>query len=244
MTLISYESKNDIAHIRLCRADRRNAINTEMSALLHQAWQRFENGTDRVALLTAEGDHFCAGVDLSDASPQAWKGVPNVGVKLSKPLVVATSGWVVGAGFTLTMMSDICIADDTTRFLFPEAKAGIFGGITASLVSRVPHKIAMEFLMMAEPLAAQRAYEVGMINRVVDQGTQREAALEYAEKLARLSPAVLKTIKRAVARTLPRSPAEIAYPDMGELTDLMTGPDAIEGVAAFKEKREPRFGNP
>lgn len=244
MTLISYESKNGIAHIRLCRADRRNALNTEMSASLHAAWQCFENGSDRVALLTAEGDHFCAGVDLSDASPQAWKGVPNVGVRLSKPLVVATSGWVVGAGFTLTMMSDICIADDTTRFLFPEAKAGIFGGITASLVSRIPHKIAMEFLMMAEPLAAQRAYEVGMINRVVEKGTHREAALEYAEKLTRLSPAVLKTIKRAVARTLPRSPAETAYPDMGELNDLMTGPDAIEGVAAFKEKREPRFGNP
>lgn len=244
MTLISYESKNDIAHIRLCRADRRNAINTEMSARLHEAWKRFEHSSDRVALLTADGEHFCAGVDLADASPQAWKGVPNVGVPLSKPLVVATSGWTVGAGFTLTMMSDICIADDTTRFLFPEAKAGIFGGITASLVSRIPHKIAMEFLMMAEPLAAQRAYEVGLVNRVVDKGTHQEAALEYAEKLARLSPAVLRTIKLAVARTLPRSPAETAYPDMGELNDLMTGPDAVEGVAAFKEKREPRFANP
>src|SRR5690606_16746381 len=182
--------------------------------------------------------------DLADASPQAWKGVPNVGVKLSKPLVVATSGWAVGAGFTLTMMSDMCIADETTRFMFPEAKVGIFGGITASLVSRIPHKVAMEFLMTGDPLSAQRAYEVGMINRVVPAGTHREAAEELANRLAGLSPAVLQTIKRAVARTLPRSPAEVAYPDMGELMDLANGPDAIEGAAAFREKRTPQFKNP
>jgi len=87
--------------------------------------------------------------------------VPNVGVKIDKPLICAVQGWAVGAGFTLTMMRDLCVVDETAHFMFPEAKIGLFGGITAGLVSRIPHKVAVEFLMLGDPLPAQRAYEVG-----------------------------------------------------------------------------------
>ena len=239
--LVTYESRDHIAHITLRRPERRNALNTEMSAVLHEYWQRFASSDDRVALLSAEGDHFCAGVDVTDASPQAWKGVPNVGAKIDKPLITAVQGWAVGAGFTLTMMSDLCVVDETAQFMFPEAKLGLFGGITASLVSRIPHKVAVEFMMLGDPLTARRAYEVGLVNRVLPKGQAHAGALEMAQRLADAAPLVLQTIKRATLETLPKSPAEIAYPQMGYLTEIVQSEDYKEGVAAFKEKRKARF---
>ena len=240
-TLITYESKDRIAHITLRRPERRNALNAEMSALLNEYWRRFADSDDRVALLSAEGDQFCAGVDVSDPSKEAWKGVPNVGVKIDKPLIAAVQGWAVGAGFTLTMMSDLCVVDETAQFMFPEAKLGLFGGITAGLVARIPHKVAVEFLMLGDPLPAQRAYEVGLINRVVPKGQAQASALEMAQRLADSAPLVLQTIKRATLETLPKSPAEIAYPQMGYLTEIVQSEDYQEGVAAFREKRKAQF---
>ena len=227
---ITYESIDRIAHITLRRPERRNALSAEMTALLNESFRRFAASDDRVALLSAEGDHFCAGVDVTDPSKEAWKGVPNVGVKIDKPLISAVQGWAVGAGFTLTMMSDLCVVDETAQFMFPEAKLGLFGGITAGLVSRIPHKVAVEFMMLGEPLPAQRAYEVGLVNRVVPKGGAHATALEMAQRLADAAPLVLQTIKRATLETLPKSPAEIA-----------TSEDYKEGVAVFKEKRKANF---
>ncbi|HOB67392.1 enoyl-CoA hydratase-related protein [Ottowia sp.] len=238
---ITYEAKDRIAHITLRRPERRNALNAEMSALLHDYWRRFAASDERVALLSAEGDHFCAGVDVSDPSKEAWKGVPNVGAKIDKPLISAVQGWAVGAGFTLTMMSDLCVVDETAQFMFPEAKLGLFGGITASLVSRIPHKVALEFLMLGEPLPAPRAYDVGLVNRVVPPGQAHAFALDWAQRLADAAPLVLQTIKRATLETLPKSPAEIAYPQMGYLKQIAESDDYQEGVAAFKAKRKAEF---
>ncbi|MEY4862891.1 MAG: hypothetical protein RLZ51_986 [Pseudomonadota bacterium] len=240
-TPLSYEVDGRVAIITLRRPERRNAINAQTTTLLHEAWRRFSASDERVAIITGEGDHFCAGVDVTDASKEAWKGVPNIGVTLDKPLIAAVNGSVVGAGFTLTMMSDLCIADETTRFIFPEAKVGMFGGITASLVGRVPQKVANEFLMLGEPMSAQRAYEVGMVNRVVGTGEHRRAALEMAHRVAALAPLVLQTIKRDTLATLPKSPAEQAYPAMGRLQALSQSEDAREGPLAFREKRSPDF---
>ena len=96
-------------------------------------------------------------------------------------------------------------------------------------------------MMLGEPLPAQRAYEVGLVNRVVPKGGAHAAALEMAQRLADAAPLVLQTIKRATLETLPKSPAEIAYPQMGYLTEIATSEDYKEGVAAFKEKRKAKF---
>jgi enoyl-CoA hydratase len=95
--------------------------------------------------------------------------------------------------------------------------------------------------MLGEPLSAQRAYEVGMVNRVVARGEHQRAGLEMAQRLAGLAPLVLQTIKRDTLATLPKSPAEQSYPALGRLQALSQSEDAKEGPRAFREKRAPDF---
>src|SRR5438552_17070106 len=107
----------------------------------------------------------------------------------------------------------------------------------AGLVSRMPHKIAMELMLVGDEVSAKRAYEVGFLNRLVAPGQHLPAAQEIAGKIAQNAPMVLQTIKRFANATLSRGPAEHFYPEMGRLAAIMASADMQEGVAAFKEKR-------
>ena len=127
----------------------------------------------RVAILTAAGDDiFTAGADLNDPPPQFWQAVPNVGVPVSKPIIAAVSGAVIGAGVTMVAMSDLCVAAANTRFIYPEAKVGIALGLVASIATRIPHKLAMEILLLGDAVNAERAYQAGLVNRIVPTGQQ------------------------------------------------------------------------
>ena len=122
---------------------------------------------------------------------------------VDKPVVGAVAGWVVGGGMVLTTMCDILIAADNARFSYPEVKVGFTGGIISALATRIPHKIAMELLLVGEAIDAQRAYEVGYVNKVVPvSGTDadgarlcpphrrhRAAALACAQAICRRDPA-------------------------------------------------------
>jgi enoyl-CoA hydratase len=123
---------------------------------------------DRVAVLTGAGDKaFSAGADLRDPPGNLYRGIPGVGVAVDKPVIGAAAGWVVGGGMVLTTMCDILVAADNVRFSYPEVKVGFTGGIITNLAARIPHKIAMELLLLGEPIDAKRAYEVGYVNKVV-----------------------------------------------------------------------------
>jgi enoyl-CoA hydratase/carnithine racemase len=242
MSVLLYESNDRIATITINRPEKRNALSEEVCVKLREAWQRFQSGEDRVAIITGAGDAaFSGGADLVDTPKAFWQCVPGLGVPVDKPVIAALSGWCVGGAVVIAMMADIAVATETTRLLYPEAKVGIFGGVMAGLVSRMPHKIAMEFMLVGEELSAQRAYEVGFLNRIVPQGKHLEAAQEYARKISANAPMVLQTIKRFATQTLPRGPAEHFYPDVGRLAAIMSSADKDEGVAAFREKRAPRF---
>ena len=148
-------------------------------------------------MLTATGDKaFTVGADLNDIPHDLWRGVPGIGVEIDKPIVGAVAGWVVGGGLVLANQCDLLVAADNTTFLYPEAKVGFSGGLISSLAVRIPHKVAMEMLLVGEALSVQRAYEIGFVNKIVPVGEQRQAALAYAHKIAANAPLVVQLLKR------------------------------------------------
>jgi enoyl-CoA hydratase len=241
MSVVLYESKECVATITLNRPDKRNAINEDACNALRDAWRRLATSDDRVAVLSGVGDSFCSGADLRDPPKALWQAMPGIGMELEKPVILALSGWCVGGAMIMAMLADLIIADESARFLFPEAKLGMFGGVAAGLVSRMPHKIAMEFMLLGEEMSASRAYEVGFVNKVVPVGLHRQVAEEYARRIADSAPLVVQAIKRVALQTLPRAPSERFYPDLGRIQAIDASEDRAEGIRAHAEQRPPRF---
>jgi enoyl-CoA hydratase len=240
--LVSYTvAEPGIALITIDRADKMNALNEGVIQGLRCAWQRFAESDERVAVLAASGRAFSVGADIKDAPREMWQGVPSVGVEIYKPVIAAVHGWCIGGAYCIVQMCDLAVAAENTVFKYPEAQVGFTGGLIASAVARLPHKIAMEFLLLGQDLTAARAYEVGMVNRVVPTGSEREAALEYARILARSAPLVVGTLKRFTLGTLNKSPAEAAAIARAELLLVRDSADGAEGRRAFGEKRPPQF---
>jgi enoyl-CoA hydratase/carnithine racemase len=241
--VVSYEVvEPGISLITLARAERMNALNEAVIRGLNDAWRRFEASEERVAIVHADGDRaFSVGADIKDPPKEMWQGVPGVGVAVSKPVIAAVHGWCIGGAYCIVQMCDLVVASKTTVFKYPEAQVGFTGGLVASAVARLPHKIAMEFMLLGQDLSATRAYEVGMVNRVTAPGEELEGALEYARILARSAPLVLETLKRFANETLNRSPAEAAAIAREQLLNVRDSDDGAEGRAAFAAKRTPEF---
>jgi enoyl-CoA hydratase/carnithine racemase len=242
MSVVLYESKGGIAVITINRPDKANALNQDVAVALRDAWRRFAAADeDRVAILTGAGDrHFSGGADLADP-PEIWSFAPGLGVALEKPVIAAVNGWCIGGAVVLVQFCDLCVAVDGARFSYPEAKIGFSGGLITSLLARMPHKVAMEFILVGEAMSAERAYEVGFVNKVVPPAELMPAAMAYAETLAANSPSVMRMLKRHVQQMLPKGAAELAGHGRRELTELRESDDGAEGRAALTEKRKPRF---
>jgi enoyl-CoA hydratase len=242
MTAITYSSENGIARIIINRAEARNAINNEVVQGLHEAWQRFAREDDRVAVLGAAGEQaFSAGADLKDLPRDVWLAMPNLSIPCDKPIICAVNGFAVGAGSTMIMLADMAIAEEQAQFIYPEAKIGAFAGVMAGFPPRMQYKAGLEWLMTGDPMSAQRAYEIGLVNRVVPKGQAMAAALELAAKIAANAPLVVQAMKSIARNTLPKSPTEQYYPQRVMLDRISGSTDMIEGVASFKEKRPAHF---
>lgn len=240
--VITYESRDQVAIITINRADKMNALNEDTIVALQAAWRRLEASDDRVGVLHAAGDRaFSVGADIKDPPNEMWQGVPNIGAELTKPVIAAVHGWCIGGAYCIVQMCDLVIASETTKFKYPEAQLGFTGGLIASAVARIPHKVAMEFMLLGRDLDAQRAYEVGMVNRVVDTGQELDAAMEDARILARSAPLVVSTLKTFALSTLTKSPAEAGAISRDRLLTVRTSEDGEEGRISFKEKRAPEF---
>ncbi len=238
---IDYRSEGGIALITLNRPAKRNALTAAMCDQLQAALARLRDGEDRVGILCADGETFCAGADLTAPPPQFWRAVPDIGIEVGKPLIAAVQGPVVGLAVTLLAFCDLCVAAEDARFIYPEAKVGVSKGLVTALAARVPHKIAMELMLLGGPLSAQRAYEGGFVNRVVPPGQQLAVAREMAATIAASAPLVIRQLKDFTRQTLPRSPAETLYLATRVVDAVGDSEDAAEGLRAFQEKRAPRF---
>jgi enoyl-CoA hydratase/carnithine racemase len=240
--VVTYSSEDRIATVTINRPDSLNALNEDVIQGLKSAWERLESSDDRVAILHAAGDRaFSVGADIKNPPAEMWEGVPSVGVAVSKPIIAALHGWCIGGAYVIVQMCDLVVASETTVFKYPEAQLGFTGGLIASAVARIPHKIAMEFMLLGQDLPAARAYEVGMVNRVVPAGEELAAAMEYASVLRHSAPLVVETLKTFSLATLNESPAEAGAISRDQLLRVRTSEDGAEGRRAFAEKRTPDF---
>ena len=242
MSVVTVEQRGAISIIRINRPEKMNAISSAVAVELQQAFQAFGADADqRVAILSAAGERsFTAGADVTDL-PELWRAIPGVGFQADKPIIAATSGWVVGGGIVLVMMCDLMVSTESSVFYYPEAKLGVTGGMISSLVSRIPHKLAMEMMLLCSKISAQRAYEVGFVNKVVPNGQHEAEALKMANAMLDSAPLVIGTLKRLVAEVLPVGPVERMVAVTQNLARVRASEDMQEGIRAHKERRKPQF---
>ena len=232
---------NGTTLITINRPECRNAICAETALMLQKAFQDFErSSTQRAAVLTGN-EAFSGGADTGNF-PELWRCIPTVGFETTKPIVSAVGGWCVGGALVLSMMCDLTVAAENAKFSYPEARLGFTGGIIAGLAARIPHKVAMEMMLLCRVLDPQRAYTIGLVNEVVPTGQQVPVALKMAREMAEFSPLVLKTLKRFVTEAvLAQGPSEQSGRAQRALHEVKESEDAGEAGAAVKEKRKAVF---
>lgn len=239
---VTYQSEDGVAIVTINRPEALNALDEAVIQGLRQAWQRLEESDDRVAILHAAGDRaFSVGADIKNPPAEMWQGVPSVGVAVRKPVIAAVHGWCIGGAYVIVQMCDLVVASETTVFKYPEAQLGFTGGLIASAVARIPHKLAMEFMLLGQDFPAQRAAQAGMVNQVVPAGEELSAAREYAQILRNSAPLVVETLKEFSLATLNQSPAEAGAVSRDLLLGVRGSNDGAEGRRAFAEKRTPDF---
>jgi crotonobetainyl-CoA hydratase len=241
--------------ITINRPEARNAINAAVSVGLGDAVENAQNDPGvRVVVLTGAGDRsFCAGVDLKALSRgenvlhpdhPKWGFAGYVRHFIDKPTIAAVNGTALGGGTELALASDLVVAGEGATFGLPEVKRGLIaaaGGVFR-LVEQLPRKVAMELMVTGEPMSSADALKWGLINRVVPDGTELDAALALADRITVNAPLAVQASKRVAAGV---DDGIIADDEAGwsrtirEITALMSSEDAKEGPLAFAEKRQP-----
>lgn len=253
------ENVGSIAVLTLNRPAARNSLSEALIAELHGALNELrDDNSVRGVVIAANGPAFSAGHDMKEMTARrsdadrgrgyfaelmnACSAMMQAIVHLPKPVVASVQGIATAAGCQLVASCDLAVASDAASFATPGVDIGLFCSTPMVALSRnVPRKQAMEMLLTGEPISAETALGIGLINRVVPAGTEREAAVALAQKVALKSAYTIKLGKEAFYRQAEMSLAE-AYRYAAEvMTENMMARDAEEGIGAFIEKREPKW---
>lgn len=240
---IAYHTEGFVARITIERPQARNAFDDALASELLAAWQRFEAGPERVAVVDGgSSEHFTVGADLKNMPRDVWKCVPGVAVRVGKPVIAAVHGCVVGVGMALVQAADLCIAADDTSLIYAEPRVGLAYGLISSLAARIPHKLAMEVMLRGQPVDAARAERMGLVNMVVPAGQQARTAMSWAQGIADAAPLVVRWLKESVDHhVLPEGPATQALRTLTRVQQMIDSSDFAEGRNAFSERRAPVF---
>src|SRR4051794_12822680 len=253
MEFVIYEVRDRIARITMNRPDKLNAINPQMRAELFEAFEDIEQNPDVwLAIMTGTGRSFSVGHDLvwmaGRAPPGGGPGertTDDLYLYLSqfyKPIIAAINGICIAQGAGLALLSDIRIAADTAQFGWPQVKRGISSMSGPCLLTeQVPHNVAMEFLMTGEFVGAQDALRLNLINRVVPPDEVMATAEAMATKIRDNAPLAVRGIKEATLRGRRVPLDERLKIGRAIANRVEVSADAQEGLAAFKEKRAPRW---
>lgn len=242
MAFVEYQKKNSIVTITINRPDRLNALGQAVTDGIKDACKKYEDDENaRVAILTGVGRAFSAGIDINEVAElqipvHAFDAVQAV----TKPVIAAVNGFALGAGCYLMIACDIRIAAKSATIGMPEVTRAMLLGPERLLAQRIPFCVVMELILTGEHITAQRAYEVGFINKIVPDEELMPEAMKVAEKIAGFSPWAVHLIKEAGIsavvlgkETLDKEQERRALAKKSE--------DYKEAIKAFVEKRKPIF---
>jgi enoyl-CoA hydratase/carnithine racemase len=246
---VRYEREGPVAWVTIDRPDARNALNEAVRNGLFDAVARFNADDAAVLVLTGAGDRaFCAGGDLKEMAelglevpPPDFLPIFGRNVTVEKPTIAAVNGVAFAGGFLLAQMCDLCIAAEHARFGITEVKVGRGAPWAMPLPWLVPPRVALELLLTGDPIDAARAYDIGLVNRVVAKDELRPAVQELAETIAANAPLSVRAAKEMVYRAaVGRSDDELAIAD-AIWEPVYRSEDAQEGPRAFRERRAPHW---
>ena len=257
--VLKRELLGNIAVLTLNRPEARNSLSEALIAELYAALTGIHDDSDvRAVVIAANGPAFSAGHDMKELTARradadhgrayfaqimnACSAMMQAIVQLPKPVVAAVQGVATAAGCQLVASCDLAVASEAATFATPGVDIGLFCSTPmVALTRNVPRKQAMEMLLTGEPVSATTARDIGLVNRVVAAGAERDAAIALARKVALKSAYTVKLGKAAFYRQAEMSLAE-AYRYAAEvMTENMMARDAEEGIGAFIEKREPKW---
>lgn len=251
-TLVLRNDEGRISNLIINRPKSYNSLSiSSMEALTEQIKAVSGDPSVKVVILSGSGKGFCAGHDLKEmrGNPERefYEKTFNVCAKMMmsiincpKPVIAKVHGIATAAGCQLVSTCDLAVADENTKFATPGVNIGLFCSTPMVGLSRnVTRKHAMEMLLTGEFVSAQRAYEIGLINKVVPEEELDNAAMEFATKIASKSPLTLKIGKEAFYKQLDKDMAGAYEYCSKVMVENMMARDAEEGIDAFLEKREP-----
>jgi enoyl-CoA hydratase/carnithine racemase len=259
--IVLTEQRGRVAVVRMNRPEARNAMSDELSQALVATWQRLEADDDtRAYIITGVDDKaFCAGADLKSAAGRAVSadrpqtpplpasedqiGYGGVTPRLTKPIIAAVNGYALGGGCEICLACDLIVIEEHALIGLPEVLRGIIAGAggVERLPRRIPPSIALECILTGKPLTAQRAYEVGLANRVAAAGTGVDVAMELAEAICDASPLAVRYSKAIASATFHAGELDARHA-AAELRQLWwNSEDLKDGLSAFARGRTPAW---
>jgi enoyl-CoA hydratase len=242
------ERRGRVLVITINRPDQRNAVNAAVAAGIAAAVDELDDDASlSLGVLTGAGKGFCAGMDLKAFVAGESPRIPGRGFAgivqrpPVKPLIAAVEGFAVAGGLEIALACDLIVAARGARLGIPEVKRSLVaaGGALLRLPRALPRNIAIELALTGEPIDAERAHALGLVNRLAEPGQALAVALELAENIAGNGPLALAATKRIMAESLDWPDAEFFDRQREIIDPVMASEDAREGSLAFAERRPP-----
>lgn len=250
--MVEYETRGHCAVITLNRPEARNAVNADLARGVEAALDRLEADEGLwVAVLAAEGPVFCAGADLKAIAAGQMGTIQTrrggfAGItqrQRTKPVIAAVDGPALAGGCEVVLACDLVVASTRASFGLPEVKRSLVaaaGGVFR-LPRALPMNLAMEMALTGDPIPAQRAHDLGLVNQLVQPGQALDAALELAERICGNAPLAVRETRSIVAAAHSRSDEDLWRMTAQATARLAGTEDFAEGPRAFIEKRPPQW---
>jgi enoyl-CoA hydratase len=258
------ERDGHVLTLTLNRPEKRNAFNAEVLCLLADAWDLLDSDPElRVAIMTGAGGNFSAGADLDRLVGALIAGKPAENEYeervrqdfsliykgflkdhyVKKPIVAAVEGYCYAGGMEILQAFDIRVAAEDAQLAVSEVQRGLFpmSASTIRLPRQIPYTVAMDMLIVGDPITGRRAHEIGLVGHVTPRGAALARARELADRLAANGPLAVRNIKASVVENLSKAEADAFGREQELGMEVMGSQDAKEGPRAFLEKRAPNF---